>query len=365
MDLLQACCSSPELWQEVLLGIQPAIIVTDLTGAIIFCSPAVSKVLGFDPENLIEQRLDTIFTPEDRTCLYPNVLYLCKNKKVHEGNVMLVRADGSRFIAFISARPYFNAKTQDAVIIFCIQDVNRQKELEAVNRQTPYTDLIKLANGIAHEIRNPLVGIGGFLNRLFKTQQVSPECRGYYDHIMHNLGKIENLVKKVEYFAHLPKPSFSSTSIGEIIANSLNPFCDELKRMEIAVVINCQDLDVLLDKELAMRAVSILIENALDALCERGSLEITAEKLSNELQVDVSDNGVGISVHDLVYIFNPFFSTKPDGAGIDLAIVKRIMEMHGGDVKVFSRQDEGTTFSLHFPLERRHPLRVSLLQNHC
>lgn len=278
---------------------------------------------------------------------------------------MLVRADGSRFIAFISARPYFNAKSHDAVIIFCIQDVHRQKELEAINRQTPYTDLIKLANGIAHEIRNPLVGIGGFLNRLFKSQEVSMECRGYYQHIMHNLSKIENLVKKVEYFARLPKPSFDSTPISHIIHESLKPFADEIKRMGIAVAVNHGDFEVLLDRELAMRAISILVENALDALCEHGSLEISADRLNDEVQIHISDNGVGISADDLPYIFNPFFSTKPDGAGIDLAIVKRIMEMHGGNVKVFSRRDEGTTFSLHFPLERRHPLRVSLLRDHC
>jgi len=365
MDLLQACCSSPELWQEILLGIQPAIIVTDLAGTIIFCSPAVSRVLGFDPEQLLEHKLDRLFTPEDQSCLYPNILCLCKNRKVHEGNVMLLRADGSRFIALISARPYFNASNHDAVIIFCIQDVNRQKELEAINRQTPYTDLIKLANGIAHEIRNPLVGIGGFLNRLFKTLEVSPECRNYYEHIMHNLGKIENLVKKVEYFARLPKPSFNPTSVTEIIGDALRPFSDEIKRMGIGVAINHEEFAVMLDRELAVRALSILIENALDALCEYGSLEISAGRLNDEVQIHISDNGVGIAADDLQYIFNPFFSTKPDGAGIDLAIVKRIMEMHGGSVKVFSRRDEGTTFSLHFPLERRHPLRVSLLQDHC
>lgn len=74
------------------------------------------------------------------------------------------------------------------------------------------------------------------------------------------------------------------------------------------------------------------------------------------------DTGSGISPGDLPYIFNPFFSTKPNGAGIDLAVVKRIMDSHGCQVEVASKQGEGTTFFLLFPLERRRLTRISRLE---
>ena len=74
------------------------------------------------------------------------------------------------------------------------------------------------------------------------------------------------------------------------------------------------------------------------------------------------DTGSGISPGDLPYIFNPFFSTKINGAGIDLAVVKRIMDSHGGQVEVASKQGEGTTFLLLFPLERRRLTRISRLE---
>ncbi|MBW2168958.1 MAG: hypothetical protein JRG69_06820, partial [Deltaproteobacteria bacterium] len=73
------------------------------------------------------------------------------------------------------------------------------------------------------------------------------------------------------------------------------------------------------------------------------------------------DAGSGISPENLPFIFNPFFSTKADRAGIDLPVVKRIMESHGGQIEVSSKPEEGTTFVLQFPLERRRSIRISRL----
>ncbi|MBW1896557.1 MAG: hypothetical protein JRI47_05825 [Deltaproteobacteria bacterium] len=106
----------------------------------------------------------------------------------------------------------------------------------------------------------------------------------------------------------------------------------------------------------------MLIENALFALSPKGSLLISSRSEDAQCKVDVSDTGSGIAPENLAYIFKPFFSTKSDGTGLDLAVLKRIVEVHGGKVEVQSKLDEGTTFSLVFPLERRRRIRVGLLQ---
>lgn len=363
MNLLEACCSSPELWEELLLGIQPAIIVTDLTGNMLFVSPVAEKILKFAPTELQGKELAVIFTPEDISCLYPNILCTARKKKTFEGNVMLVRADGSRFIAYLTIRPYFERQAADAIIIFFIQDVSHQRELERLSNQTHYEDLVKLANGIAHEIRNPLVGIGGFLNRLFKSDEDLVGRQEYYGHIINNFSKIEKLVKKVQLFAQLPKPYFAQESTSGLIESAVHPYMDEIDKLQIDLVIEKSDFTIRVDKELVIRSISILIENALDALCDSGKIVVFCEQKYNEVVISVSDNGVGIPATDLPYVFNPFFSTKADGAGIDLAVVKRIMTSHGGCVDVSSKPNEGATFSLSFPVERRNPLRISLLSD--
>ena len=126
--------------------------------------------------------------------------------------------------------------------------------------------------------------------------------------------------------------------------------------------INIEEMILLLDNELVTKLFSILIENALDALPEGGKILIHSETNGIQGKIHLSDTGSGISAKDIPHIFNPFFSTKADGAGIDLATAKRIMSAHGGLIQVTSKQDEGTSFLLSFPMERRHPLRTFRLE---
>ena len=123
-----------------------------------------------------------------------------------------------------------------------------------------------------------------------------------------------------------------------------------------------QDIDLRIDKSLIVRAFSILIGNALDAMPQGGELTLFSETDNNECRAYVRDTGTGISPEDLPYIFNPFYRTKPAGIGIDLAVVKRIMKRHSGRVDATSTPGEGTTFLLAFPLERRRSIRVSSLE---
>jgi PAS domain S-box-containing protein len=359
MDLLEACCSCRRLWEETLLCMQQGIVVTDLEGNILFSSPAVEPLLRFTSSELQGKNLCIAFMPEDLTYLYPNLLHLARKNIPFEGELLLVRKDGTHFIAFIVLRPYFGP--WQGIIVMGIQDIDKRKQLEKAFKETPYEDLVKIADGIAHALRNPLLGIGGFLNRLFKLCKGLEEYHEYHDHIMHNLRKIEALVKKVEYFARLPKPSFVKSSIKELIQESVQPYLPKMEERKIELVIHVEELILQLDKNLIDRVFSILMENALDALSEGGAISIGSKRTDSQLTISFSDTGAGISPKDLAFIFNPFFSTKPDGAGIDLGIVKRVMEAHGGKVEVSSEQQRGANFFLEFPLERRRPIRTRSL----
>ncbi len=362
MDLLQACCDSRKLLNEILACIQDAIVVTDLEGKILFSSSVVEKVLGFRPDELEGEDLSNIFTPEDLQHLYPNLLRMARKNMPFEGELMLLRKDGSRFFAFIVFRSYFDPRQGRAIVAVCIQDIHKEKQLEKAFRESHYEDLVQIANGIAHEIRNPLMGIGGFVNRLFKSGSIIDNHDKYHDYIIKNLNKIEDLVKKVEFFANLPKPRLSEESVSRLLKKALEPFIQEIEDRKIDMTLNMEEMVLLVDKDLVARVFSILIANALDALTEGGRIMIHNDTDSRHGRIYVSDTGSGISSNDMPHIFNPFFSTKPDGAGVDLATAKRIMDNHGGRIKVESKKGEGASFTLIFPLERRQPLRTSPIE---
>ena len=221
--------------------------------------------------------------------------------------------------------------------------------------------MIKIANGIAHELRNPLVGIGGFAGRLFKSCRANLDQEKYYDYIVDNVRRIENLVKKVNLLVSLPSPQFRLTSVPRIIEQAVEPYQAEIANRHIRFNADTHNLNILVDEDMAVRALAVLIENALEAVKENGAVRVYAEQTDGLAKICVADDGCGVNPEDIPYIFNPFFSTKPSGAGIDLAVVRRIMESHHGQAGVESRPGEGATFHLIFPLERRRSIRTSLI----
>ncbi len=165
-------------------------------------------------------------------------------------------------------------------------------------------------------------------------------------------------MKKTDSFATMPKPCFTNEPLEDLIGEALQPFVDPLKNKTISVKKCLTEISLRVDRNLSVRAFMILIENAIEAMEKFGELTFTSGSDDRHYWVRVTDTGIGILPKDLPFIFNPFFSTKADGAGIDLATVKRIMSLHGGRIEVESEPGQGASFVLNFPIERRRAIRI-------
>ncbi len=363
LDLLEECYSSRELWEVILTAIKQVILVSDLEGRIILASPTARQMLGFDPEELVGQTLCRLFISEDLVCLYPNILYLARKNQTFEGEVPVVHRDGTHSTCYMVVQPRLAAQPEDSRLVMCIQDIEEQRRLERAQARDHYQDLVKIAGGIAHEIRNPLVGVGGFLNRLFRSCEQAEELQRYYDLAVDNLRRIESLIRKVEYFVRLPRPYVQEVHVGQAVGEVLDSYLDEMTERSIDVHMDIEEFTLSVDKDLFARSLSILIENAMDSLNGGGRIEIRANAEGERRIIRVTDNGRGIAAEDLPYIFNPFFSTRPGRVGIDLALVKRIAETHGGCAGVHSEHGRGSVFFMNFPSHWGDPMRRVRLEN--
>jgi len=360
MDLPQLGSNSGKFIDEVLSSIRSPVIMADIEGNIFSAASVTGIVLGFTPSELKGENLSVIFTPEDLIFLYPNLLHMARKNRPFEGEIMLLRKDDSRFYAFVVLRTYIEPGLDNPIIIFCIQDIDRLKQLEKSFTRTPYEDLVNVANGIAHELRNPLTGIGGFVSRLYKSCRSNKDHDIYYEYIINNLQRIENLVKKVEYFARLPKPVFKPESIRRLVEKVLQPYIPKIRERRIDLSVEVEEITLFVDADLIIRALSALVENSLDAISDgEKRIRIYSKINTDKYKIYVADTGSGVLPDDLPYILNPFFSTKPEGAGIDLAVTKRIMDGHRGGIEVKSNQGEDTLFLLILPIERRRRIRTS------
>jgi len=107
------------------------------------------------------------------------------------------------------------------------------------------------------------------------------------------------------------------------------------------------------DADKIMRVFINLIKNAVDAMPEKGTLEITSRQTRDNLEIDYADTGMGIPEETLPKIFSPLFTTKAQGMGFGLAICKRIIESHGGTITVKTAVNQGTTFTVTLPIKSK------------
>ncbi len=360
MEILRACHDSPELLEQVLSSLNHGIILADLEGSILFANQVSRRILGYSDRDLDGESLSLIFMPDDLTYLYPNLLHLASRGQSFEGELMLRRRDQEGFFAYLTLNTCQTRNQAQPLLVLGLEDIDQQKRLEKMLGRTPYQDLVIMAENIAHEIRNPLVGIGGFVNRLYKSCRVDMNKDQYYRHIIDNLSRIEGLVKKVRELVSLPEPRLSQESSRELMDQAIRDYLDRIERKQVAVMNQVQEVRLRVDRELMVKGFGILLENSLDFVPEGGRILVSGGREGSRCRLVFSDNGPGIAPEDLPFIFNPFFSTKADGVGIDLALLKRIVEVHGGNIQAQPRP-QGAAFHLELPLERRRAIRTCRL----
>lgn len=345
------------LLEEVLACIQQAVILAEVDGKILYASPGAQDVLDYPPEALAGANLSMFFMAEDQSFFLPNLLHLARTRQPFDGEAMLQGDGERRFFAHLSLRTFIEDGREQPLIILAIQDIDRRKRLEKAFKEHQYEDLVKVANGIAHEIRNPLMGIGGFASRLYRLCPHTDEQERYYGFIVSNLKRIEELVRQTDSLVSLPLPRLSLVSIKELCEEVVRACQDKYGARGVALRLEAVDMELKVDSDQIRRALSILLANALDALPHGGEIVVAVRQAAEDCELSVSDTGVGISPDDMSALFSPFFSTKADGIGMDLALIKRIVERHDGQVRVESAPGRGTTFHIRLPLERRRRIR--------
>lgn len=216
----------------------------------------------------------------------------------------------------------------------------------------------RLTADVAHEVRNPLMSIGGFARRLNKSLTGGKE-KQYAEIIISQVDRLESILRDVLTFSRGVQYRFEKRHLEKIIATTLEKYRDLSTELKITVKVQSVEAipPVLIDEEQAVEALGNLIVNGMDAMPGGGVLEITLGKehlnMITYVFVKVADKGRGIPEDELPFIFEPFFSTKEigHGTGLGLSITRKIIEEHGGLIKAESIEGKGSAFSLYFPYQ--------------
>ena len=217
--------------------------------------------------------------------------------------------------------------------------------------------LSSLASGMAHEIRNPLVSIGGFARRIAKLVEPKSPLRGYVEVIQEEVTRLEKLLREILDFTGENLSFYGDHELNKLVDDTLLLVQRDLDACKIKVVketammprIHCDDRQI-------KQVFYNLFQNAIQAMHHGGTLTIRIYPVEKDdglyEAVAITDTGGGIPLEVLHNIFNPFFSTKDYGTGLGLAIAQRIVSRHYGQVEVNNELGKGVTFIITLPVAK-------------
>jgi len=350
--------------------IQVAFLLTDVHSKILYANRKTERLFGYEKEEIEEQRLRVLFLEEDLIYFLPNIIYLTVYQEGFEGEALLRQKDGTKIFVHLFTTAF--KEEGETFLAFSFQEIQHLKRLERDRLESErWASLGRMVEEIAHQIRNPIVSIVGFTKRILKYVQPSNRCEFYLEQILKETRRLETIIKRVEDYVHLPRPSYQREKIQEVVESALQGFSREAAEKEVPINLETGKLggdgSLFIDKGLVINSLSHLLRNSVDALAHVPSgkkgktLHVLLFEEGEHLGISVIDKGEGIPKKNLDRVFEPFFSSRPDHVGLGLTFVKRVMEEHGGRIRVESHLRRGTKITLVFPKDRRRKVRREFL----
>jgi PAS domain S-box-containing protein len=276
----------------------------------------------------------------------------CPHKKTMERRTAYVEEVedpylGGTFIT--SSSPIFDINGIFIGTVNVLSDITELRTLrERVIRSERMAALGEVAARVAHEIRNPLVSLGGFARRLEK--KLDGNLKEYADIIEKEVSRLEGILSEILSFVketRIIKEMINPHKLMDDVIALVKP---DIEEKEISLVRDSGEAaELYVDPNRMREALLNIMRNAIQAVQDKGKITVKTYTKENDCIFEITDTGNGISETDLPFIFDPFFTTKKSGTGLGLTITHRIVEEHEGSIMVESKTGVGTTFRISVP----------------
>jgi PAS domain S-box-containing protein len=370
LDLVSIVCSGtagPGLIGNILESISDSVIVLGPQGDILCCNRITEEMLGYSPEELLEKGLAQLMAQRNGNEEFNRIFIETISKQSVSGykEVDYHHPDGSvrRLAATTSYLVDIGERqTSFTGFVALFKDITEVADLRRKERQLiqerhkiageKIRSLQKLAMGVAHEIRNPIVTVGGFAARIARAADDPEATRRYANNIMEAAKSLEKAVDAVQQCCDLPAINPFEGSLSDLLRMTVSEMAPKAQEKKVNLRVHDElprDYKTSFDPLLLRMALVRLIENSVEFSREGSPVDITLRTLESGTLMEVKDHGNGISEQDAEYIFNPFFSTLPHAAGMGLVVVESVVNDHSGTIEVDSKPGVGTSIRICLP----------------
>lgn len=344
------------------------VAITDQRGIINYVNDEFCRISKYSREELLGQDHRIINSGYHSKDFIRDLWTTIASGQVWKGELRNRAKDDSIYWVDTTIVPFLNSEGKPYQYVAIRHDITKLKEAEEqiqqqtveLQRAAQLSFVGELAAGLAHEVKNPLAGIQGAVDILIRRRDGSDPELEVLNGIRQQVERIDGTVRALLDRARPRSLQREETSLSELTQRAVNVARAQLVRRvgQNKVRIEFEppetDIRISVDAGLIEDAILNLAINAIEALDEGGavriSLGLTEQENVEEVVIEVSDNGRGISKEDLPRIFNPFFTTSQGGTGLGLPAVRRIARMHGGRVQVDSAPGKGATFMIYLPV---------------
>lgn len=331
---------------EILNSLPVGIITSDDEISFFSLNKSAENLLGVDAEKIKTLLHDGEYFQNK---LFWDILLtkqICQNIKIP------LKINGRSYQMLVSQSELINQYKEVIGRIFYFVDITKTEELENKIHQSEKLALVgELAAGAAHEIRNPLSVIKGFLSLMNDAISDVDKERFYLPLVMKEIDRINMIVEDMLLLSKPGAPILKEIYIEDII-NDILPLItrSSLEEKQIEFIINVERLPVFVDINQMKQVFYNLIRNSKEAINDRGTIYIYSNKEDGYYQIYVKDTGTGIPLDMQQSLYQPFLTSKGTGTGLGLTLVQRIVQNHEGKIEMVSTSSEGTTFLVSLPL---------------
>jgi len=321
------------------------IAVWDKNGQLLYISNSVERILGYTPLNLLGISWEKLISREHKRYIHKSI------KKIEDHLTLNIDIQNShgKFIWFDCKVARIIHTNNDYYYVSILKDITNKKEAEEMMVRSEKMSIAgQLAAGIAHEIRNPLTSLKGFLQLLNAGVDAK---EAYYKIMIDEINKIETITSELLFISKPMTNYKKSESIQSMIQDVFALLNSQARLRNIKLDWKSHhDYYIYCDRSQFKQVLINLVKNAIEAVNAKGTITIMVRRSNHHLVVDVIDEGPGIPKDIIHKLSEPFFTTKQSGTGLGLMITKQILEQHEGSIEILQNKEKGSTFRIRIPV---------------
>lgn len=343
LEILKALAESRA--ENILQCVSNGVIAFDEEGRVNTVNRAAEEILGMQRQDMTGRSCDEIFGGGALCRFVTETLRESVTSRRME--TAILRRGASLWLGFNTAL-LSDRQGRSVGAILSFSDLTEVKRLqEQIELKERLTALGEMSAGIAHELRNPMAVIAGYVKLLAKKQDEAGQ-QVLHD-ITAEIDGMNRIIGDLLTFARPTALNRTLTDLRDLVDACLESMALPRASGPVKTEARLEGAEARVDEGLMRQAMSNILQNALDAMPEGGVLAVSTRSTGGEVVIAVSDTGHGISRENIKKVFLPFFTTREQGVGMGLALAHKIIIAHGGRIEVDSEEGKGTAFTITLP----------------